>query len=438
MTNGDTGIGQSQRTIGSSCQTATRKIASDAAQKRDDCGDRRARPTATREAQCVDSRASMRGVDQPVQRHRQRTRADHREGDPEQVVRRRNIADGQERADVGERQREDRVLELDEPGEPHGQRGERRSSRLHVLLLVRRRAAPAHARVPGSAPRSRHGSRRANRGGSRRAPGRRAGDAAREQAVRRLRDRVGAERLGDPRRLALEHGARRLGRDVARGETGAAGRQHDCGASRRARGSPPRSLALVGNHAALDVVAVRPRARSSRSPLPSSASPRETRSETVSTAAFTRLLGLLDAARLEDTISLVDRLRHVVDRQRRDRRRRQRLHLDAGLRGRLGRRGDLDRRPPTSSSTSTCVSGSGWQSGISSHVRFAAMIPASCAVVSASPFGRSRAARRLGRHAHPPRATARRRDSGLAPTSTICTAPDSSTWESSLIGHDAG
>ena len=43
-----------------------------------------------------------------------------------------------------------------------------------------------------------------------------------------------------------------------------------------------------------------------------------------------------------------------------------------------------ERRPPT------CESGSGWQSGISSAVRFAAMIPASCAVVSASPFGRSR------------------------------------------------
>src|SRR5581483_9320154 len=41
----------------------------------------------------------------------------------------------------------------------------------------------------------------------------------------------------------------------------------------------------------------------------------------------------------------------------------------------------------TRRSTATCVSGSGWHSGISSAVRFAAMIPASCAVVSASPFG---------------------------------------------------
>ena len=35
--------------------------------------------------------------------------------DPEQVVRRRDAVDGEERADVRERQREDRVLELDEP-----------------------------------------------------------------------------------------------------------------------------------------------------------------------------------------------------------------------------------------------------------------------------------------------------------------------------------
>ena len=69
-----------------------------------------------------------------------------------------------------------------------------------------------------------------------------------------------------------------------------------------------------------------------------------------------------------------------------------------------------------------CVSGSGWQSGISSRVRFAAMIPASCAVVSASPFGSSR--RRCavaGAMRTRPDATARRRDSGLPPTSTIRT-----------------
>ena len=58
---------------------------------------------------------------------------------------------------------------------------------------------------------------------------------------------------------------------------------------------------------------------------------------------------------------------------------------------------------------------SGWQSGISSDVRFAAMIPASCAVVSASPFGRSREPRRgLRRHAHD-----RARD-GAAPLRPAC------------------
>jgi hypothetical protein len=54
-------------------------------------------------------------VDQTVERHRERAGADHRKRDPEQVVRRRHALDGEERADVREREREDRVLELDEP-----------------------------------------------------------------------------------------------------------------------------------------------------------------------------------------------------------------------------------------------------------------------------------------------------------------------------------
>src|SRR6188472_738895 len=87
-------------------------------------------------------------------------------------------------------------------------------------------------------------------------------------------------------------------------------------------------------------------------------------------------------------------------------------------------------------STSTTVSARGWQSGISSPVRFAAWIPAIRATVSASPFGsvRSRAAVDASM-ATRPRATARRRETGLAPTSTIRTSPvASSTWESSLTG----
>src|SRR5919204_6974328 len=55
-----------------------------------------------------------RGIDQPVQAHRQRAGPDHREGDPDEIVRGRNPTDAEQRADVGERQREDRVLDLDE------------------------------------------------------------------------------------------------------------------------------------------------------------------------------------------------------------------------------------------------------------------------------------------------------------------------------------
>src|SRR4051794_10198344 len=81
-----------------------------------------------------------------------------------------------------------------------------------------------------------------------------------------------------------------------------------------------------------------------------------------------------------------------------------------------------------------CDSGSGWQSGISSLVRFAAMIPASCAVTRASPFGNSRRRRAVsGAISTLARATARRRDRGLAPTSTMRTSPPSLRWLSSVI-----
>ena len=55
-----------------------------------------------------------------------------------------------------------------------------------------------------------------------------AGDAAREQRVRRLRDRVGADRFRDPGRFAVDHRARRLRRHVARRDAGAAGREDEC------------------------------------------------------------------------------------------------------------------------------------------------------------------------------------------------------------------
>ena len=93
------------------------------------------------------------------------------------------------------------------------------------------------------------------------------------------------------------------------------------------------------------------------------------------------------SADVADHHRLVDRLDHVVDRERGDGDGRQRFHLDAGLPGRADARLDArSRRASASSSTSTCVSGSGWQSGISVDVRLAAMMPASRAVWSGSPF----------------------------------------------------
>ena len=69
-------------------------------------------------------------------------------------------------------------------------------------------------------------------------------------------ERVGADRLRDPGRLAVDHRARRLGRDVPRRHAGAAGGEHE----RRGPGELDDRLGdlprLVGNDPALDLVAV--------------------------------------------------------------------------------------------------------------------------------------------------------------------------------------
>src|SRR5580765_6698608 len=54
-----------------------------------------------------------------------------------------------------------------------------------------------------------------------------------------------------------------------------------------------------------------------------------------------RAAALLDQPDVRDHHPLVDRLHHVVDRQRRDRDRGQRFHLDSGLRGGTSPAGDL-------------------------------------------------------------------------------------------------
>src|SRR5262245_1268640 len=77
---------------------------------------------------------------------------------------------------------------------------------------------------------------------------------------------------------------------------------------------------------------------------------------------------------------------------------------------------------------------SGWQSGISVPVCLAAWMPATRATPRTSPLGASPAATAAavsGAIRTNARATARRRVTSLAETSTIRAAPDSSRWERS-------
>ena len=131
---------------------------------------------------------------------------------------------------------------------------------------------------------------------------------------------------------------------------------------------------------------------------------------------------------------LVDRLDHVVDRQRRDGDGVQRFHLDAGLRRSSARAPRCRSRPRSGrSTTSACESASGWHSGITSDVRFAAMMPASRAVCSGSPFFTAPGPDLpdgLARHGDPPARHGLARRHRLSLTSTIRTSPRASTCDS--------
>jgi hypothetical protein len=74
--------------------------------------------------------------------------------------------------------------------------------------------------------------------------------------VRCLRGRVRAQGLGDPRRLALQHGARGLRGHVARAETGAAGGEDDRCPAGELFDRCCDLLGLVRDHPPLDVVPV--------------------------------------------------------------------------------------------------------------------------------------------------------------------------------------
>ena len=151
-------------------------------------------------------------------------------------------------------------------------------------------------------------------------------------------------------------------------------------------------VALVGTTRRRPRSPRRPAARPGRHRSDPHASRRPLRPDTVSTTQplRRRLLRLLDQDDVGDPHLLVDRLGHVVDRERR-----------------------RPKRPSASISTPVCAVVSadatisdrlahlqrhldvrerqrGWQSGMSSLVRFAAMIPATLRVASASPFGSSR------------------------------------------------
>ena len=94
---------------------------------------------------------------------------------------------------------------------------------------------------------------------------------------------------------------------------------------------------------------------------------------------------LFHEADLADDHRLVDRLDHVVDGQRGDRHGVERFHLDAGLRRRPHARFDLVAVARGVSSTSAARAAADGTAG-SRRVCFAAMMPASRAVCSGSPF----------------------------------------------------
>ena len=88
------------------------------------------------------------------------------------------------------------------------------------------------------------------------------------------------------------------------------------------------------------------------------------------------------------------------------------------------------------SSTSTDDKGNGWHSGISSAVRLAAMMPASWATLSTSPFPtslRSISANVSGRISTRPEAVAIRSVTALPVTSTMTALPVSSKWVKALM-----
>src|SRR5829696_2092613 len=254
-----------------------------------------------------------------------------------------------------------------------------------------------------------------------------------------------AQGLGDAGGFAVEHGPGRLRGDVAGAEAGAAGGEHDVGVGGHGPQGGGDRLAVVGDHgpgdelgpggleqlaerAAAgvvpgpgghpvahgqhpdpDPVQVTHVARYSPERPPRLASRRRSSTRTSRWTPLTMSYRVRAAVAAAVRASISTPVRPVV------------------------RTVAVICTAPSSGtrSTSTPVIGSGWQSGISSGVRLAPMIPATRATARASPFGRSLAARSsrvAGASTTRQPAVATRSVSGLAETSTIRAAPCSSRW----------
>ena len=226
-------------------------------------------------------------VDEPVERHREAPGSEHGHGDPEKVVRARDPVDREERADVGERKREDRVLDLHQRGEEPrvAERCLGHVWRCSVVSAANSLTAWPTAGASTAQP-SRHAPGEPGRLTTSVEP---TMPAAPRESIPCgvLAIGVRPHGLGDPRRAALDDLGGRLRRHIARTEPGAPGREHErarLGQLAKSRGD---LVAVVGNRPALDLPPVLGESPASRSPLSSSRSPAETPSETVSTAALT-------------------------------------------------------------------------------------------------------------------------------------------------------
>ena len=156
----------------------------------------------------------------------------------------------------------------------------------------------------------------------------------------------------------------------------------------------------------------------------------------VGRAAKSRLPPVLrEQAHRADLDVVRQRLAHVVDRERGGGGAHERFHLDAGLvmHGHVADDADACRRAASAMSTEQRSSASGWQNGMISCVRLAAMTPATMAVSNTGPFFvrwpvRASSRATAGGSLTVASALASREVAVLAPTSTMVGRLAASRW----------